>query len=103
MFNDLLFFFLQQARDESKQMTKGDRKQRREKEKTLQVSASVFEEKEGGGGLEERIAMMESKIDRLVTKSVVFVTIMHVHDGHRNAQAARVDGGRSRPEEAGSG
>ncbi len=88
MFNDLLFFPRQQARDESKQMTKSDRKQRREKEKTLQVSASVFEEKEGGGGLEERIAMMESKIDRLVMKCVVFVMMMHVHDGHCNAQAA---------------
>ncbi len=88
MFNDLLFVSRQQARDESKQMTKSDRKQRREKEKTLQVSASVFEEKEGGGGLEERIAMMESKIDRLVMKSVVFVMMMHAHNGHRNAQAA---------------
>lgn len=84
-------------------MTKSDRKQRREKEKTLQVSASVFEEKEGGGGLEERIAMMESKIDRSVMKSVVFAMMMHVHDGHRNVQAARVDGGRSGCEEAGSG
>jgi hypothetical protein len=84
-------------------MTKSDRKQRREKEKTLQVSASVFEEKEGGGGLEERIAMMESKIDRSLMKSVVFAMMMHVRDGHRYAQAARVDGGRSGCEEAGSG
>ncbi len=68
----------------------------------LQVSASVFEEKEGGGGLEERIAMMERKIDRLVLMIVMFAMMMQARFV-MYAQAAGVDIWRPGSEEAGPG
>ncbi len=66
---------LQQARDETKQLARrrtADARavepiiQKREKDKRHKAPALQFDEKERGGGLEERIAMMEKKIDKCV-------------------------------------